>query len=113
MNFKIPNSHRNNSYRNEPTYLPPGHSTKPSVRRQKFHALMEEIDAKTAPTSIVAIKFVVVKEMSALGQKQTCAVQLGMSAKCQKRTSNPLIRSLRRRSSIAKAVRRGRASLLP
>ena len=24
--------------------------------------------------------------MSALGQKQTCAVQLGMSAKCQKRT---------------------------
>ena len=25
--------------------------------------------------------------MSALGQKQTCAVQLGMSAKCQKQTS--------------------------
>ena len=61
MNFKIPNGHRNNSYRNEPTYLPPGHSTKPSVRRQKFHALMEEIDAKTAPTSIVAIKLVVLK----------------------------------------------------
>jgi hypothetical protein len=50
MNFKIPNGYRNNSHRNEPTYLPPGHSTKPSVRRQKFHALMEEIDAKNQTT---------------------------------------------------------------
>ena len=27
INFKIPNGYRNNSYRNEPTYLPQGHST--------------------------------------------------------------------------------------
>ena len=36
--------------------------------------------------------------MSALGQKRTCAVQLGMSAKCQKQTFHPLIRSPRRRA---------------
>ena len=52
MNFKIPNGHRNNSYRNEPTYLPPGHSTKSSVRRQKFHALMGEMDANMAAPAI-------------------------------------------------------------
>ena len=34
INFKIPNGYRNNSYRNEPTYLSPGHSTKPSVPRR-------------------------------------------------------------------------------
>ena len=67
---------------------------------------MEEIDAKTAPTSIVAIKFVVVKEMSALGQKQTCAVQLGMSAKCQKRTSHVSF-------EMKEAANRGGLALLP
>jgi hypothetical protein len=50
MNFKIPNGHRNNSYRNEPTYPPPSHSTKP--RRQKFHALMGEMDANGSPRDL-------------------------------------------------------------
>jgi hypothetical protein len=36
-----------------------------------------------------------------LGQKQTCAAHKPMSAKCQKRTLPQLIRSPRRRRSVA------------
>ena len=46
INFKIPNGYRNNSYRNEPTYLSPGHSTKPQLQ---------------CPDEYVAIKLVVLK----------------------------------------------------
>ena len=42
MNFKIPNGHRNNSYRNEPTYPPPSHSTKPQFAVKNFMLLWEK-----------------------------------------------------------------------
>jgi hypothetical protein len=45
--------------------------------------------------------------MSALGQKQTCAVQLGMSAKGQKRTSEHLVCQLLNHFVGAGEQRRG------
>ena len=61
MNFKIPNGHRNRFLSKRTNLSAPRSFDKAFIRRQKFHALMEEIDAKTAPTSIVAIKLVGLK----------------------------------------------------
>ena len=52
MNFEIPNGHRNNSYRNEPTYLPPVIRQSPQFAVKNFMLLWEKWIANMAAPAI-------------------------------------------------------------